>query len=136
MADINAIMDELLKAAPEEAEKEDTDIYYGASTDNLSGYNFGESDEDDYEEQEDEWEYQTEYDEWAEEMESVGESYCENVRDMRDTLDEVYDFINDDEHRYFPDERMRVENIITDMKELCDRLYNRAEDYRSNPEDW
>lgn len=139
MADVNAIMDELLKAAPEEeTEKEDTDIYYGASTDNLSGYDFGERerDEDDYEEQEDEWEYQTEYDEWENEMESVGESYCSDVQDMRDTLNEVYDFINYDDHRYWPDERERIENIITEMKELCDRLYSRAEDYRSDPSDW
>lgn len=139
MADTNAIMDELLKAAPEEeTEKEDTDIYYGTDRDNLSGYDFGERerDEDDYEEQEDEWEYQTEFDEWENEMESVGDSYCEYVRDMCDTLDEINDFINSDEHRYWPDERRRIENIISDMRELCDRLYNRTEYYRSDPRDW
>lgn len=139
MADMDKIMDELLKAAPEEeeeTEKEDTDIYYGTNTDNLSGYDFGERerDEDDYEE--DEWEYQTEYDEWENEMESVGESYCSDMRDMYDTLDEINDFINDSDHRYWPEDRERIENIITEMRELCDRLYSRAEDYRSDPSDW
>jgi hypothetical protein len=134
-------MDELLKAAPEEEEdKEDTDIYYGTDRDNLSGYDFGESgererDEDDYEE--DEWEYQTEYDEWENEMDYVNSSRCSDVQEMIDTLTEVHDdFINDSDHRYWPDDRERIENIITEMKELCDRLYSRAEDYRSNPEDW
>ena len=95
----------------------------------------GEEDyDDDYDE--DEWEYQQEYDEWANEME-----YVENSDELRDAIDELQSviddlYIGDDEHRYWPEARARIESQISEIRRLSIELYREAEDYRSNPENW
>ena len=137
MADMDKIMDELLKTTAEEDElsNEDADIYNGSSHDDISGYDFGNPDEEE-EEEEDEWEYQTEYDEWENEMESLDYDYVRKIDNIGGSLEDIRDFINDDDHRYWPDERSRIEGMIDAISSAVDDLYHRAEDYRNNPEDW
>lgn len=136
MADIDRIMDELLASAPEEEQEQDTDIYYGPQHDNDSqALGERERDEDDYDE-DDTWEYQEEYDEWENEMDSIGNSYCDRARDAYESLDEIISFIDNSEHRYWPEEQNRIEDLIDRLNSLVSDLYRETEDYRSNPEDW
>lgn len=137
MADIDRIMDELLASAPEEEQEQDTDIYYGPQHDNDSqALGERERDEDDYDEEEDTWEYQEEYDEWENEMDSISNSYCDRARDAYESLDEILDFIGNGDHRYWPEEQSRIEDLIDRLNSLVSDLYRETEDYRSNPEDW
>ena len=142
MADINKIMDELLQTTAEDEVEEDVDIYSGRdSNDNDSNalgdnYDRGRDEWDEYEEDEDQWEYQQEYDEWENEMESIDSDYIRRLDNLISTLEDIKDMINDDDHRSWSDERSRIEGMISDLDSDVDSLYSRAEDYRSNPEDW
>ena len=146
MADMNKIMDELLASAPEEDESEqDTDIYYGPQHDNDSqalGENrdgerdWWDEDEDEEDENEDQWEFQQEYDEWSDEMEYIEPEYVDKVRTAQSNLEEIISFIDDEWHRYWPDEAQRIIDMIDEIHEISNRLYSRTEDYRSNPEEW
>ena len=138
MADMDKIMDELLKTTAEEDElsNEDADIYNGSSHDDISGYDFGNSDEDEEEEYEDEWEYQTEYDEWENEMEPVRDDAISHLRSVRDWIDEILDTIDNSDHRYCDDDRENIEELIDDIYSKADDLYSQVDDYRSDPRDW
>lgn len=138
MADMTKIMDELLSNTFEEEEPEqDVDIYSGRQYDNdTNALGAPEPDEDDYDEREEEWEYQEEYDEWENDMDSVDNDYIRKVDDAYEWLYEVKQFIDDSDHRYWPEALSRIEDLIDQIHDKVDSLYRETEDYRSNPEDW
>lgn len=139
--DIENIMNELLKeTAPDEQieQEQEQDIYM--TPEDVRDANSGHDDDDDYyedeDEDEDEWEYQEEYDEWENEMESLDNDYVQKIDEIRCTLEDIYDMVNDGDHRYWASNIENMKEVIRAMDSSLNSLYNVAEDYRSDPRDW